>query len=491
MIDDAAMHARRINEYEFKYGRKVVEEFLDAVLSIEEHIDPNFFIKKQREGKKEETERKRPVAGRFDDLISPAEREELAQAETLKAQEEQLAPEKDLIYFVMQHSPILQAWQRDIMSMVHDEMLYFVPQMQTKTLNEGWACLTGDALLVTEKGFMRFDQLYGDGKKIRVAGGGERQVYWIADFHKEERVPTIRLRTRRGLTIEGALKHRVLLADGTWVYLEGLKVGDRIALESGTNIWPKQKQLLNFVPTQPSATSRDVTILAATAPCGTAHYLSQSKTLQVAGVGAALKFDSFQPTMYAGRVLSTRVLLHTQGILNEDIAWILGYFIGDGHRTKSGICFTCGDEEYSRELAEKIHEALGLHPKVRWDPTEVGGRWRIYVHSRELLRFLASLEINLQDKARSKKIPPPILSSPKEVMSAFLRGYFDADAYAGPSGIRLSSSSEELIRTIQIVLLNYGILSTQFPQQDGCIQLRSFSDLLHPRYDITTYFGYL
>src|SRR5205814_3954959 len=56
-------------------------------------------------------------------------------------------------------------------------------------------------------------------------------------------------------------------------------------------------------------------------------------------------------------------------------------------------------------------------------------------------------------------------------MSAFLRGYFDADAYAGDEGIRLSSSSEELIRTVQIVLLNYGILSTQRPHRDGCTQL--------------------
>src|SRR5687768_10837612 len=31
MVDDAAMHARRMAEYEFQYGRKVVEEFLDAV----------------------------------------------------------------------------------------------------------------------------------------------------------------------------------------------------------------------------------------------------------------------------------------------------------------------------------------------------------------------------------------------------------------------------------------------------------------------------
>ncbi|HEX9002868.1 MAG TPA: SpoVR family protein, partial [Blastocatellia bacterium] len=54
MVDDAAMHARRIGEYEFTHGRKVVEDFLDAVLSIEEHIDPNFFIKKQADDRKKD-----------------------------------------------------------------------------------------------------------------------------------------------------------------------------------------------------------------------------------------------------------------------------------------------------------------------------------------------------------------------------------------------------------------------------------------------------
>lgn len=140
MVDDAAMHARRINEYEFKHGRKVVEEFLDSVLSIEEHIDPNFFIRKQREQKPvDEAARQRTPTGRYDDLISTEEREAQAQAEAAKVQEEKTAPEKDLVYYIMQHSPILQPWQRDVMSMIHDEMLYFVPQMQTKIMNEGWA----------------------------------------------------------------------------------------------------------------------------------------------------------------------------------------------------------------------------------------------------------------------------------------------------------------------------------------------------------------
>src|SRR5438445_311256 len=61
--------------------------------------------------------------------------------------------------------------------------------------------------------------------------------------------------------------------------------------------------------------------------------------------------------------------------------------------------------------------------------------------------------------ARGKQIPEAVLRSPREVMSAFLRGYFDADGYAGKPGVILSTSSKELAKTVQIVLLNYGILS--------------------------------
>src|SRR5215207_5856215 len=140
MVDGAATHSRRINEYEFKHGRKVVEEFLDAVLSIEEHTDPNFFIKKRRkDGPPAEAEARRRPAGRYDDLISAEELEAREQAEAARVQAEQAQPEKDLVHYIMQHSPTLQPWQRDVMSMIHDEMLYFIPQMQTKTINEGWA----------------------------------------------------------------------------------------------------------------------------------------------------------------------------------------------------------------------------------------------------------------------------------------------------------------------------------------------------------------
>jgi len=149
MVDEVSAHAQRISEYEFQYGRKVVEQFLDAVLSIEEHIDPNFFIKKYEDESKTKGKNKSPKAGRYDDLFHLEQqaknkleaKDKDKNKDKAKKQKEKnpLLPEKDLLYFIMKNSPTLELWQRDIMSMIHQEMEYFVPQMQTKIMNEGWA----------------------------------------------------------------------------------------------------------------------------------------------------------------------------------------------------------------------------------------------------------------------------------------------------------------------------------------------------------------
>lgn len=138
MVDSVSTHSGRMTEYEFKYGRKTVEKFLDAVLSIEEHIDPNFFIK--REPRHDMLRQKAPARkeGRYDDIWKLGEKEEPQPAEDEMPVGDQL-PEKDLVYYIMRHSPNLQPWQRDVMSMIHEEMEYFIPQMQTKIMNEGWA----------------------------------------------------------------------------------------------------------------------------------------------------------------------------------------------------------------------------------------------------------------------------------------------------------------------------------------------------------------
>src|SRR3954464_1768853 len=75
MVESVSTHSGRMTEYEFKYGRKAVEKFLDAVLAIEEHIDPNFFIKRENP---QDPPRRKPVRaeGRYDDLWKIGEKKE-------------------------------------------------------------------------------------------------------------------------------------------------------------------------------------------------------------------------------------------------------------------------------------------------------------------------------------------------------------------------------------------------------------------------------
>ena len=47
-------------------------------------------------------------------------------------------PESDVLLFLIENAP-LKNWQRDILSLIREEAYYFLPQAQTKIMNEGWA----------------------------------------------------------------------------------------------------------------------------------------------------------------------------------------------------------------------------------------------------------------------------------------------------------------------------------------------------------------
>ncbi len=49
-------------------------------------------------------------------------------------------PEYDILGFIESYGENLEDWQKDIISIVRDQAYYFMPQIRTKTMNEGWAC---------------------------------------------------------------------------------------------------------------------------------------------------------------------------------------------------------------------------------------------------------------------------------------------------------------------------------------------------------------
>lgn len=103
MIGRMAGFAERMRIFEQEYGANEVERILDAGLSIQEHVDPHRRFGKQ--GGFSETE----------------------------------GGSKDVVGFVAGGSRTMKDWQREILYMLREEMLYFWPQMETKILNEGWA----------------------------------------------------------------------------------------------------------------------------------------------------------------------------------------------------------------------------------------------------------------------------------------------------------------------------------------------------------------
>ena len=156
MMDEMANHGNRIRRYMDRFGVEVVEDFIDACLSVEDLIDIHApFIKRFEESSKYEFRDATDVEGatsgdpaRFraksymDPFINPSEAlarsADRQQREQERKQHFPSEPIQDVMLFVLENAP-LDAWQVDVLSIIREEAYYFAPQAQTKIMNEGWA----------------------------------------------------------------------------------------------------------------------------------------------------------------------------------------------------------------------------------------------------------------------------------------------------------------------------------------------------------------
>jgi stage V sporulation protein R len=145
MVESMSATAERIRQYEMQYGTEEVERFIDAVLAIQEHVDPLIMkpYHRQREERDPRNNQLREKPERqfgYEDLWDLDERNKDS-SEKPKQPQSKFPPvkQKDIMLFIEEHAHYLKDWQRDIMTMLRDEMLYFWPQIETKIMNEGWA----------------------------------------------------------------------------------------------------------------------------------------------------------------------------------------------------------------------------------------------------------------------------------------------------------------------------------------------------------------
>ncbi len=202
MLETVSINAERLRRYEFEHGRDEVEKFLDAVLSIQEHIDPNPRLRAAAPEPDGKARRPDDGASRpFDDLLRLGERRAEPPTPERKFPAE---PEKDLLLFIADHAPDLEPWQRDVLHIVRAEQRYFLPQMQTKIMNEGWASFWHSRIMrlldLDEQEYVEFAKLHSG-----VLAPSKRNVnpYYVGlkifeDIERRWNEPTEEERTKLG-----------------------------------------------------------------------------------------------------------------------------------------------------------------------------------------------------------------------------------------------------------------------------------------------------
>lgn len=216
---------------------------------------------------------------------------------------------------------------------------------------------------------------------------------------------SIKIRTRKGYKLEGSRDHRILVlsvrGQFEWRALKDLEPEDRVCIDR-KGYWTKE------LPVVASEYSDRVGKLG--------PYLPEKMTVE--------------------------------------LARLLGYYVAEGNYQSDngkdyGICISNKNEQVIADL-HHIGNTFGLSLKS-------DSRGHHFFHRKSLADFFHLLGLTGR-RAYDKHIPQIIRRSPKEIMSAFLRAYFDGDGTV-TTYISCSTASELLAEQLQIVLLNYGIIS--------------------------------
>ncbi len=129
-------HARRIRDYiqDPSIGYQKVERILDAAHAVRHQINRAIGVRRRTPA-----EQKERLIAEYRRQVQEARESDAAQTiPEPDLHQLPLEPEEDLLWFVAEHAELVE-WERDIIRIVHHEADYFLPQIETKILNEGWA----------------------------------------------------------------------------------------------------------------------------------------------------------------------------------------------------------------------------------------------------------------------------------------------------------------------------------------------------------------
>lgn len=136
-VEKFKTNADRVRDYVEapSIGQEKVDKILDAAHALALQCRRNLEIRKlpPEEQKNRLWERSQP---KFDPNQAIHQREEWHPPDLARVP---LEPEEDLLLFIRDYKRHISEWEKDLLTIVHEETQYFLPQIETKIMNEGWA----------------------------------------------------------------------------------------------------------------------------------------------------------------------------------------------------------------------------------------------------------------------------------------------------------------------------------------------------------------
>ncbi|WP_054045518.1 vitamin B12-dependent ribonucleotide reductase [Alloactinosynnema sp. L-07] len=285
-------------------------------------------------------------------------------------------------------------------------------------------CLVGDTVVTTDRGLARLSELgelYGDKwQDIELTVSTDEGPKRATKFFVNGEEPTRRIVTDGGYTIQGTLAHRVKVVDaetGAWEWkrLADIQADDVVPLQLGGLVGdPRQVPL----------------------PVLDQAYYAGDRDIQVPEV------------------------------IDEDLAELVGYFMGDGSMHSKGIRLCVADTDL--DVVERLRilgkQLFGLEVVVN----QADGYQEVVLQSVRLARWWSAAGfakdlpgVDHTGKGWTPRVPAAIRETNNAaIYGAFLRGLFEADGTVTEGVPSLSTASALFAEDVRGLLLALRLAST-------------------------------
>lgn len=317
------------------------------------------------------------------------------------------------------------------------------PRYQIRSTNP---CFVGSTRIPTERGLVPIEELAQEGGSFylvtdaraplggmgRPASGKGAVVRKATQAFFTGVKPVVRLRTREGLELTLTPDHLLLTPRG---YKEAgsLKPGDKVLVQSGEGLFPKEDTL----PAPALAVARERVATAGGR----------------GGKGRADVREKYHnlPTHWS-----------------RELGIALGWLLGDGYLREDGVGFYFSRKDFAALswLPDLLRDWFG-GGSLQETPSNT-----FHLHFNRIpAEFFQALGVKVA-KATEKRVPESLFRAPREAVVGFLQGLFSADGTVqvnkeGFCSVRLSSSSTHLLQDVQLLLLNLGIYARIYLRRQG------------------------